>query len=374
MQTVSFAGQNYAIPTVRGDTPWSGLSDFVVAAAAKAINTGGGNFTLLADINFGATFGVVSSYFTSRSSNAAAAGAVRLASADVINWRNNANSANISLSKNTSDELQWNSTKLLISGSIVNADVNAAAAIAYSKLNLAGSIVNADINAAASIAYAKLAALTASRALQSGAGGVIEVSAVTSTELGRVAGVTSAIQTQIDAKAPTASPTFTGNPLFPAGLVGAPGIAFSGDPNTGIYSVGADNLGISTGNGLIADFAPFSSTQTTTNRLMSLRSGNGREFRHSLLGTRSITTTPVIIQSLTQNCTLCWVMGTDGGSNRFADLVLTGSLSTTVTVVASHTVTGTPAVRTYAKSSADLTLAFASGTYDVTCAAIGTSA
>lgn len=40
---------------------------------------------------------------------------------------------------------------------IVNADVNSAAAIAYSKLNLASSIVNADINAAAAIAHTKLA-------------------------------------------------------------------------------------------------------------------------------------------------------------------------------------------------------------------------
>lgn len=48
-------------------------------------------------------------------------------------------------------------SKLALTGSIVNADVNAAAAIAYSKLNLAGSILNADINAAAAIAYTKLA-------------------------------------------------------------------------------------------------------------------------------------------------------------------------------------------------------------------------
>lgn len=47
-------------------------------------------------------------------------------------------------------------SKLNLSGSIVNADVNASAAIAYSKLNLSGSIVNADVNASAAIAYSKL--------------------------------------------------------------------------------------------------------------------------------------------------------------------------------------------------------------------------
>lgn len=45
---------------------------------------------------------------------------------------------------------------LVLSGSIVNADINTSAAIAYSKLNLATSIVNADISASAAIAYSKL--------------------------------------------------------------------------------------------------------------------------------------------------------------------------------------------------------------------------
>lgn len=45
---------------------------------------------------------------------------------------------------------------LLSSSSIVNADVDAAAAIDYSKLNLALSIVNADISGSAAIAYSKL--------------------------------------------------------------------------------------------------------------------------------------------------------------------------------------------------------------------------
>jgi hypothetical protein len=47
-------------------------------------------------------------------------------------------------------------SKLNLSGSIVNADVNSSAAIAYSKLNLSGSIVNADVNSSAAIAYSKL--------------------------------------------------------------------------------------------------------------------------------------------------------------------------------------------------------------------------
>jgi hypothetical protein len=52
--------------------------------------------------------------------------------------------------------------------------------------------------------------LTASRAVISNGSSKIAVSATTSTELGYVSGVSSAIQTQIDAKAPIANPTFTG--------------------------------------------------------------------------------------------------------------------------------------------------------------------
>jgi hypothetical protein len=44
----------------------------------------------------------------------------------------------------------------IIDGSIVNADINSSAAIAYSKINLSSSIVNADVASGAAIAYSKL--------------------------------------------------------------------------------------------------------------------------------------------------------------------------------------------------------------------------
>ena len=68
---------------------------------------------------------------------------------------------------------------------------------------VADSILDADINTAAGIALTKLAPLTIDRALQSNGSGVISASAVTSTELGYVSGVTSAIQTQLTGKAST---------------------------------------------------------------------------------------------------------------------------------------------------------------------------
>ena len=62
--------------------------------------------------------------------------------------------------------------------------------------------------------------LTANRALISNGSGKIAVSSVTSTQLGYVSGVTSAIQTQLNNKAALNSPTFTGTPKAPTASAG----------------------------------------------------------------------------------------------------------------------------------------------------------
>ena len=93
------------------------------------------------------------------------------------------------------------------SGVIVNADVNASAAIAYSKLNLTNNIVNADINTSAAIDASKLAD-----------------GSVSNTELQYINSLTSNAQTQLNnlntLKAPLASPTFTGTVIAPTPTAG----------------------------------------------------------------------------------------------------------------------------------------------------------
>lgn len=66
--------------------------------------------------------------------------------------------------------------------------------------NSISNIENADIKAAAAIAVNKLAALTASRAAVTDASGFLTAATTTSTEIGYVNGVTSAIQTQLGNK------------------------------------------------------------------------------------------------------------------------------------------------------------------------------
>ena len=70
------------------------------------------------------------------------------------------------------------------------------------------------------ISTVKTSDLTANRALISNGSGKIEVSSVTSTQLGYVSGVTSAIQTQLNGKAALKSPSFTGTPKAPTASAG----------------------------------------------------------------------------------------------------------------------------------------------------------
>ena len=86
--------------------------------------------------------------------------------------------------------------------SITNSQISTAAAITYSKLSLANSIVNADVSSSAGISLTKLAALTSGRAVVTNGSGVLDVSAITATEIGYLTGVSSGIQTQIDGKQP----------------------------------------------------------------------------------------------------------------------------------------------------------------------------
>ena len=136
-------------------------------------------------------------------------------------------------------------TTVIGTGAIVNADVNTSAQIAYGKLALTNGIVNADINASAAIDKTKISGT----AITTGDTGTVTStmiadgtivnadinssaaidwtkiapsSTVSATELGYLDGVTSAIQTQIDAKLATATAASTYAPLASPALTGVP--------------------------------------------------------------------------------------------------------------------------------------------------------
>lgn len=69
--------------------------------------TGAASGTVPADTFVGVGTGFLGNFFGSGSSSEAAAGLIRLQSAETINWRNNAGNADVPLSKNSSDNLVW---------------------------------------------------------------------------------------------------------------------------------------------------------------------------------------------------------------------------------------------------------------------------
>ena len=100
---------------------------------------------------------------------------------------------------------------------IENADIKVGAAIARAKL-ASGTANRIVINDATGV-QVDAAAITASRALVSDANGIPTHSSTTSTEIGHLSGVTSAIQTQLDGKVDESGGTLTsGSVITPARL------------------------------------------------------------------------------------------------------------------------------------------------------------
>lgn len=172
---VTYNGVTYSVPQ-NGNSGWgTQLTAYLVALASGSLTKAGGVVTLTANLDLGANYGIKSIFFSDRGT-AASAGIYRLSNNTAVSWRNAANDGNLDLTVNGSNVLTFNSlpvaalalgaanTVLKMNsggtafeyGTLVNANINASAAIAYSKLNLATSIVNADVSGSAAIAYSKL--------------------------------------------------------------------------------------------------------------------------------------------------------------------------------------------------------------------------
>ena len=126
----------------------------------------------------------------------------------------------------------------------------------------AGVIVDADVNASAAIAHSKLANITAGSVLLGNATNVPTATALTGDVTVNSSGVTAIssgviVNADVNASAAIAgtkiSPDFGSQTITTTGVVSAalgaaatPSITFTGDLNTGIYSPGADQVAIST--------------------------------------------------------------------------------------------------------------------------------
>jgi hypothetical protein len=120
---------------------------------------------------------------------------------------------------------------MIAEGTIVDSDISASAGIAQSKISGLTSDLAAKLDSAtAGTTYQTVVSgvSTTEIGYLDGVTSAIQtqldnkqavVAGVNNTEIGYLDGVTSAIQTQIDAKAPLASPTFTGTVTLPSGTV-----------------------------------------------------------------------------------------------------------------------------------------------------------
>ena len=190
-------------------------------AGAKTFDSGA-----LSSVSFTAPF------FASSAANSAASGFARLASAQAISWRNNANNADLPLATNSSDQLTYNGNVLQSSSGLVPVSAGGTGIGSYAtgdmlyasgtttlaKLTIGAAntvqvstgtapswslLANANVASGAAIAVNKLAALTASRAAVSDGSGFLASATTTATQIGYLDTLSSNVQTQLDGKQAT---------------------------------------------------------------------------------------------------------------------------------------------------------------------------
>lgn len=200
---VTWNGSSYTVPSV-GEENWFGddkVDGLLISLANNGFQKTGGTFTLTSEVDFGGTAGLTALYWGTRSSNDSTAGIFRLSNAESIGWRNAANSANLLLTVNSSNDLTFNGTSLMSSSGLVPVSSGGTGLSSYSVGDLIyatpnsqtltklpvgttdyvlksngtvpqyGQIVNASVDSSAAIARSKLASGTADHVvINSGAG------------------------------------------------------------------------------------------------------------------------------------------------------------------------------------------------------------
>jgi len=117
--SVTWNGTSYTVPSTSEEN-WAGatkVDGLLIALVNHGFQKTGGTFTLSADADFGVTAGLKSVYYKSRGT-VATTGVLRLANTEVIAWRNAANSANIPLTVDSSNQLTFNGTVVLSSSGV----------------------------------------------------------------------------------------------------------------------------------------------------------------------------------------------------------------------------------------------------------------
>lgn len=100
-------GTTYSYPET-GDVNWGAdATDWASAVTVGMLQKAGGLFQLLAEVDFGTTYGIKSVYLKSRATYPASTGQVRLGNTEGVYWRNAANGADVSLTVDASNIFQF---------------------------------------------------------------------------------------------------------------------------------------------------------------------------------------------------------------------------------------------------------------------------
>ena len=120
---LSVPGSHYYIPYNNGSGGFTASSNLQFNDSTNTFSTVNGSFTTL-----------LSNYFSTSAANPATAGVYRLASGDTICWRNNANTINLCMSKNASNQFTF--PGVILNPTFITPDIGVATG---TSLNLGGT-------------------------------------------------------------------------------------------------------------------------------------------------------------------------------------------------------------------------------------------
>lgn len=254
---VNWNGQQYLVPAYN-DTGYAqgngNLSQYLVAISTGSLQQVGGLFQLTADADFGPNFGLVSSYFKSRSANIASAGVLRLANTDAIKWRNSDNSADVTLAMNaTGTAARTYTIPDLASSSFVMTEGN-------QTINGSKTFGSAIIGNLTGNASGNLLLTGGTMAGSIAMGGSYKLT-------GLAAGSTAGDSVRYEQVLLLAGGTMTGTLILPNGTAALPSLTF-GDSDTGIWSATANCIRFSS-NGALAFSIESTGTYHSTHLLFN---------------------------------------------------------------------------------------------------------
>jgi microcystin-dependent protein len=153
-----------------------------------------------------------------------------MANSESISWRNAANTGNLPLTVNASDQLEYNGTPITSATGFVTSVIGTThQIIASSPVGGVTLSTPQDIDTTSDVTFNSLtlAGLTASQLVVTDSSKKLNSLASPSlTEVGYLTGVTSAVQTQLPNKAPLNNPTFTGTVTVPNAVNPTDAVAF----------------------------------------------------------------------------------------------------------------------------------------------------